>query len=473
MNNDNASLENKLLAKKEFLQLSKLLNRFNIFEATDMGRREIKHTKFLCYLLDPNESHGLGDIFIRNFITLVSEKIENFPRVLDLDFSFAEIKSEFKVAEKVKDSIDCFMEIPLRGKENATIFLAIENKIDSKQGSNQLPKYSQSLGIKYPKDLYKIYLTFHYEEPNTEGWGHVTYANVVLPSVTTTLQLIDDTGSINLKAALKDYSELLIEDEEGDKEKEQLANYLLQDAGIKQYFKDAKNKDKKLHFGEMYVKHKKLVDYICQLDGDIRTQSLRFWHQLKDKVFEVKDENYDQVLIFNHETSVRSYLRFSVLTENNRQRLLAINRESREWLESRCPIAFEVVTKLIYKKSKNADDQIVSELTGEARCEATLVLGPLNESYDRTKLLNYLYKELNAQQPNPKDENFKGVWNRLISTKAKDYSYGKSKVTKQPQEWIEQHVLKHSDDSVELEKWIKDLSVKLNKALDQYFEPTI
>ena len=54
----NNELEYKLLAKEEFMQLSKLLNRFNIFEATDMGRREIKHTKFLCYLLDPNESHG-------------------------------------------------------------------------------------------------------------------------------------------------------------------------------------------------------------------------------------------------------------------------------------------------------------------------------------------------------------------------------------------------------------------------------
>lgn len=169
MNVETHEVENKLLAKKEFLQLNKLLNRFNIFEATDMGRREIKHTKFLSYLLDPNESHGLSEVFIKNFITRLSMSLKKFPRILDLDFSFAEIKPEFKFKDNERHSLDCFIKIPLRGEKDKALFIAIENKIDSGQGSGQLKKYSESLKNYDENSLHKIYLTFNEEDPNEQG----------------------------------------------------------------------------------------------------------------------------------------------------------------------------------------------------------------------------------------------------------------------------------------------------------------
>ena len=40
----------------------------NIFRAMQIERHELRHSDFLGYLLDPNESHGLGDIFLRKFL---------------------------------------------------------------------------------------------------------------------------------------------------------------------------------------------------------------------------------------------------------------------------------------------------------------------------------------------------------------------------------------------------------------------
>ena len=70
-----------------------------------------------------------------------------------------------------------------------------------------------------------------------------------------------------------------------------------------------------------------------------------------------------QELIFKYETSVRSYLRFNLLTELNRKRLTALNRESKNWLASRCPIAFEIFIKSIYEKTDDSNLTKIRKLT--------------------------------------------------------------------------------------------------------------
>ena len=43
-------------------------DRFNIFEAVDVVRRELHHSAFLAYLFNPNENYGLGDAFACQFL---------------------------------------------------------------------------------------------------------------------------------------------------------------------------------------------------------------------------------------------------------------------------------------------------------------------------------------------------------------------------------------------------------------------
>ena len=47
------------------------LDRFNIFEAIGMVYRELNHSQFLAYLLDPRGNHGLDDLFAKRFLQKV------------------------------------------------------------------------------------------------------------------------------------------------------------------------------------------------------------------------------------------------------------------------------------------------------------------------------------------------------------------------------------------------------------------
>ena len=57
--------------------LSRWTNEFNMFDVLKISRTEIRHSNMLGWLLDPNESHALGDAFIKEFVRKLSEKIED------------------------------------------------------------------------------------------------------------------------------------------------------------------------------------------------------------------------------------------------------------------------------------------------------------------------------------------------------------------------------------------------------------
>ncbi len=49
----------------ELLELEERIGRFNIFDALRIVDAEIRHSNFLAWLLDPNESHGQGPLFLK------------------------------------------------------------------------------------------------------------------------------------------------------------------------------------------------------------------------------------------------------------------------------------------------------------------------------------------------------------------------------------------------------------------------
>lgn len=80
-----------LLANADFIKLNSVLNKFNVFHATDMKKREVKHTKFLAYLLDPNESHGFGKKILTDFLLKCIGLGMRF-NIFDYDLDFSEVK---------------------------------------------------------------------------------------------------------------------------------------------------------------------------------------------------------------------------------------------------------------------------------------------------------------------------------------------------------------------------------------------
>ena len=57
---DLALLEALIVDNPDLERLEALLEQFNIFEALGAVRVELRHSDFLAFLLNPNQSHGLA-----------------------------------------------------------------------------------------------------------------------------------------------------------------------------------------------------------------------------------------------------------------------------------------------------------------------------------------------------------------------------------------------------------------------------
>src|SRR5947208_2961342 len=62
---DLEALERFVVENDDLLALESLIGRFNIFDALGITRREIHHSNFLGFLLDPAESHKQGPLFLK------------------------------------------------------------------------------------------------------------------------------------------------------------------------------------------------------------------------------------------------------------------------------------------------------------------------------------------------------------------------------------------------------------------------
>src|SRR2546427_3670599 len=59
------ALERFVVDNDDLLALESLIGKFNIFDALDIARVEIRHSNFLAFILDPAESHGQGEVFLK------------------------------------------------------------------------------------------------------------------------------------------------------------------------------------------------------------------------------------------------------------------------------------------------------------------------------------------------------------------------------------------------------------------------
>src|SRR5260370_40917636 len=59
------ALERFVVDNDDLLALEALIGKFNIFDALRIARVEIRHSNFLAFILDPAESHGQGQLFLK------------------------------------------------------------------------------------------------------------------------------------------------------------------------------------------------------------------------------------------------------------------------------------------------------------------------------------------------------------------------------------------------------------------------
>jgi len=168
------AMERFVIENDDLLRLEEAIGRFNIFDALGVARAEIRHSNFLAWLLDPGESHGHGDLFLKAVVMDMLRQTEPAlrplsPLALDgVEMSGVVVKREWPA--KTDLCISC---------ATPPFVLAVENKVDSGEHSNQLAKYSKAIAAQFPGiGALKIFLTRTGAVPSDDTWTVYTHADL-------------------------------------------------------------------------------------------------------------------------------------------------------------------------------------------------------------------------------------------------------------------------------------------------------
>lgn len=162
----------------ELREVERLLGNFNLFRVLRFEHGEIRHSNVLAWLLQPEESHGLKDLFLRRWLMRVFHESESEaasyidPVELDsLNIRSVEVYREW-------NHIDLLLRI--QTFDGDEIIIAIENKVRALQSQGQLPRYRQRIESTYKNAHHRLYifLTRRDEDPEDEVWTAATYQQV-------------------------------------------------------------------------------------------------------------------------------------------------------------------------------------------------------------------------------------------------------------------------------------------------------
>lgn len=178
-----SDLESLFVNNLNLDRLDAYLNRFNPIRIMRMEGMEVRHSNILGWLLDPLESHGIGDRFLKAFLAeaMKGESAKGYPTALDIiqgDLRDIEVRREWQ-------HIDLF----LLSRRNNWAFI-IENKFHSSQHSGQLVKYIEKVRTAFEPEegrleIKGIFLSLHDEEPEGVSFASVGYDAIcdILPRI--------------------------------------------------------------------------------------------------------------------------------------------------------------------------------------------------------------------------------------------------------------------------------------------------
>lgn len=199
----------QLLADEDFESIELELNNPNIFQILSLERREIRHSNFLAYLLDPCETHGLGSRFLRRFIrSLDASGGQSFDADLFSLDSEVEVRREWR-----------HIDILILTQESVIL---VENKIDTEDHTNQLKRYRQIVEEHFQdKKPYYVYLTPSRSEPidNNEALHYINLGyQDISDGLASMLRVFEKSIPEKIKTYVQDYltsinRELLMSDE--------------------------------------------------------------------------------------------------------------------------------------------------------------------------------------------------------------------------------------------------------------------
>lgn len=168
-----ASLERFVAENDELLELERRLGRFNLFDALGIARAEIRHSNFLGWLLDPGESHGQGDLFLKAIVMDLLRKAPAARRPLSpveidgAELTDVDVRREWKHIDLL---IHC---------RNPGFVIAIENKMHGFERAEKLGRYEKAVAEAFPGVATMfVFLNPDGEEAPDEDWFAYSYRDV-------------------------------------------------------------------------------------------------------------------------------------------------------------------------------------------------------------------------------------------------------------------------------------------------------
>ena len=137
----------QLLESAEFREYHDALQTrpFNLFDVLRNAEYEIRHSNVLAWLLDPDESHGIGNAFLREFVRYLHERADD-ANVARMPEIFGDEPHRIRVARELDD-----VDVTIFVEEPANVLVAIENKMEEMSSAHvkQARDYDSKLRRKY------------------------------------------------------------------------------------------------------------------------------------------------------------------------------------------------------------------------------------------------------------------------------------------------------------------------------------
>ena len=137
MNTEQKKILEEFLLDIDILdKLDGYMNKFNVFDVLKISKMEIRHSNMLAWLLNPKETHGLGDTFLRKFLQHCAKSYNTQNNDFKIDIIKASLMDcdDFLVSREWNN-----IEVLLVSSSNK-IVICLENKIFSKESKHQLKK---------------------------------------------------------------------------------------------------------------------------------------------------------------------------------------------------------------------------------------------------------------------------------------------------------------------------------------------
>lgn len=176
---------------------------FSVFRALRVERHEVRHSNFLAWLINPQESHLQGTLFLRLFLDVVARAIGEKKSVA-ATLRAPETTTGAVEVRREADRLDLRIVIP-----EIKVVVAIENKVFASEQSGQLSRYADSVLTEYANwDSVLLYLTLDGDSPSDDRWLPITHRHV-LEMITKGIEHLSSETPAAVRTFIEHYAELL------------------------------------------------------------------------------------------------------------------------------------------------------------------------------------------------------------------------------------------------------------------------